>query len=76
MANTLKAYVRALCGLGVVAALAFGASAAMASVGECGDDPGEIGTCPPFTQSSCGDECFKRFMSGGQCIQGCCLCAV
>lgn len=62
----------------VVGGLTFGASEVIGSdaFDVCGDDPGEIGTCPPFDQESCQDECEEQFMTTGGCFQGCCICQV
>jgi len=64
----------------VIAALAFGASTAFASMPVCGDDIDEIGTCPPFDNTSCNIECLVQFPlgGGGACYQGatCCVCMI
>lgn len=65
-------------GMAVVAALVFGGSRVLAgsSVTAC-NLPGEIGSCPPFTPTSCGDECFQRFGTFGNCSpEGCCTCQI
>lgn len=76
MERQIMRFLSVAYGVAVVAALSFGVSQTLRAADVCGDDPGEIGTCPPFTNQSCGDECVDRFMSGGQCLQGCCVCAV
>jgi hypothetical protein len=40
--------------------------------------PGEIGTCPPFTNQTCNETCVDKFGSpGGKCdLTGCCKCAI
>ena len=68
-----------LIGLFVAAGLAFGATQAFGSgmAMTCGDDPGEIGTCPPFTQSTCNEACEDMFDGNpGACLAGCCVCTV
>lgn len=53
-----------------------------ASASTCGDDLGEIGTCPPYDNNSCQDDCFQQFGTpNGQCGPTedgtrCCICMV
>ena len=59
----------------VIAALAFGASTAFASMPPCGEEFWEIGTCPPFDSESCDAECGVRFNGAPSvCEFGCCYC--
>ncbi len=80
MARTIKRLSGWVGALLIIGALAFGASTAFASMPICGDDPGEIGTCPLFTNATCDTECFVQFPlgGGGQCTQGgtCCTCMI
>lgn len=61
----------------VTAALTFGGAQALSSPvsSNCGDDPHEIGTCPPLTNAECDEQCaaMEEFV-GGQCMAGCCRC--
>jgi hypothetical protein len=42
------------------------------------DAPEQIGTCPPFNQNSCHEECILPIHGypGGNCIGGCCTCII
>jgi hypothetical protein len=68
----------------VAVGLAFGASTAFASslTETCGDDLGELGTCPPYDGANCNYDCFQMYGTGGSCIltetQGemCCACII
>lgn len=68
--------------VGVYAALAlavlgFGTAEALTRLPTACDEFGQIGTCPPFTNQSCDEECKELFDSGGTCTpEGCCQCAV
>lgn len=52
----------------------------------CGDDAGEIGWCPPYTEESCNSDCFSLYGTFGSCnnpieknqefLGYCCMCAV
>lgn len=80
MSKRLRHLAILLFGLFVIGGLGFGAStvAGVSTLEECGDDPGELGTCPPFTNQSCNEECFEQDFFGGQCVnqggQQCCIC--
>lgn len=80
MSRLLTRLSTLLFGLFVVAGLAFGAStvSAVSTLEECGDDPWEVGTCPPYSEEDCDDICDFRFGNPGDCInQGgevCCVC--
>lgn len=71
-----------LFGLFVVGGLVFGIQELSADRLNdfCGDDLGELGTCPPFTEESCEDECFEQFGSpDAGCLRtnvdgDCCTC--
>lgn len=75
MSKVLRRMSLILVGLFVVGGLAFGVTtlAGDAAVEECGDDLGEIGTCPPLNPTSCNEACMEEFF-GGDCVQGCCTC--
>ncbi len=68
----------------IAGALAFGATEALGrSMGDpCGNDPGELGTCPPFTVQSCQTACDELFGNGplGDCGPSsdgpCCRCVI
>lgn len=80
MSRLLTRLSTLLFGLVVVGGLAFGAStlSGVSALEECGDDLGELGTCPPFTNQSCDDECIEQGFFGGRCVnqggQECCVC--
>lgn len=84
MSKWLSRISTLLIGLFVAGGLTFGATQAFGSseMMVCGDDVGEIGTCPPFSNESCEVECLEREFFGGACIatetQGviCCACIV
>lgn len=87
MSGILKAGVAVLFSLFVLAALVFGATTVYASsmaMSECGNDPGEIGTCPPYDDPSCHFDCQVIYQTpGGECHRVddkpgllCCICAV
>ena len=79
MAKTIKRFSGWVGALFVIAALAFGASTAFATMA-CFGDPGEIGTCPPFTNATCDAECRIQYPlgGGGACYHGgtCCVCMI
>ena len=68
----------AVAALFVLGGLSFGASQAFGNgmVTSCGDDFGEIGTCPPLTMTTCPQACLNLQFFGGACLQGCCVCLV
>ena len=75
MAQRIKHLAGAAYALLAVVALTFGASTALRANETCGDDPGEIGTCPPFTEYGCNAECTVRYGFGGSCDPfACCTC--
>lgn len=81
MPRVVKRIAATLFALFVASALAFGGSTLLASSGGefCGDDPGEIGTCPPYDDSSCFDDCLLIYGNpGGKCHlpTDCCICPV
>lgn len=62
----------------VGAGLAFGTAGALNSgpTAAC-DGPGQIGSCPPFTPSSCAEACENMFGTTGGCdLNDCCTCAI
>jgi len=66
----------AVAALFVLGGLSFGASQAFGNgmVTSC-TQPEELGTCPPFTTSSCDLACRNAgFPLGGACLAGCCSC--
>ena len=77
MSRVLDRIAMASFALLIAVGLAFGASEAFASARPvCGDDLGEIGTCPPFTNESCDQTCQQppHNFFGGECIFDCCVC--
>lgn len=68
----------------VAGGLTFGATQALGATAThtCGDDPGELGLCPPFSDPSCNFACFQQFGTFGGCGATeepgviCCICAV
>jgi len=77
---------RGLVALLVAAAFAFGGFQALegvdlfsgASASEC-TWPDQIGTCPPYHDESCEEDCFQYTQNlGGWCdpITGCCTCVM
>lgn len=68
----------------VIVSIGLGVGEASASIsnGYCGDDPGELGTCPPYDDDTCGDDCHQLLGSPwGQCgptsYDGqCCICVL
>jgi hypothetical protein len=77
MLQKVKWLLGAAYALLVVAALSFGATQALAvTAQECGDDPWEVGTCPPLDEESCPEECDKVFGTTGKCVAGCCICVL
>lgn len=71
MSRTLKVAVSAVYALLMAAGLTFGASQVLASgsaVSNC------IGTCPPFNNDTCKEECQNQGFGSGQCLMGtdCC----
>lgn len=65
----------------VAFALSFGASQAFATtalVEVCGDDPGELGYCPPYTHLTCAYDCLLIYGTDyGRCFgDGCCVCFI
>ncbi|MFQ5667475.1 MAG: hypothetical protein ACE5HT_16020 [Gemmatimonadales bacterium] len=73
---TVKRLLRGVSAALVVAALTFGTTQAFAATATACNEPGQIGTCPPFTMTSCNDKCVELFWSGGECFAGCCQCAI
>ena len=61
----------------VIAVLTFGTAQALER-DVCGDEPGEIGLCPPYDDESCDNACGKLYQSNGRCIgnPSCCTCQV
>ena len=62
-------------------ALSFGAAEALRFAGdECGDEPGELGTCPPYNPVSCTQDCWELYGTEGECGPSgdgpCCRCQV
>lgn len=82
MTRWVARVLKALFALAVAAGLTYGAvSAIQLRAGEeCGDDPGELDTCPPFTEMSCNETCFMMNGSPGGCVHfsggECCTCTV
>lgn len=67
--------------IAVIGGLAFGATQAAQGMptATCGEDPGEMGECPPFNNDLCAGVCFLAHQTIGECIphQGgpdCCTC--
>lgn len=64
----------------VATAFAFAGGEVYAGLERAGDctGPGEVGSCPPFSDASCDCECFEQFGSVGTCDikTGCCTCAL
>ncbi|MGH7500605.1 MAG: hypothetical protein ACREL7_02495 [Longimicrobiales bacterium] len=74
MNNLTIRVIIALFAILALGSLTFGASQLLARE-DC-TQPGQIGTCPPYTEQSCNEDCFDLFMTPGGCINGCCTCAV
>jgi hypothetical protein len=81
----MKRIIRAtetLFAVAVIWALSLGATRLVGENLHCGDDPGELGTCPPYTESSCGSACANMFGTSGSCLiigspgmpYNCCIC--
>lgn len=72
MSKRSKSLVGAAWAVLVMVALTFGATQVMAAPISACDGPGQIGSCPPFTNESCNNACP---IAGG-CIHGCCQCVL
>ncbi len=71
MSKRSKSLVGAAWAVLVMVALAFGATQVMASPISACNGPGEIGSCPPYTDATCWDACSI----GGYCNENdCCEC--
>ena len=58
-------------------ALTLAASELRASPGRSCTGTGELGPCPPFTDSLCTCACDEEFGTFGSCdVSGCCLCVL
>jgi len=72
---------RSLVVVALASAFSFGAAEALRlAVDECGDEPGELGTCPPYNERSCDDACEGLYGTEGECGPSgdgpCCRCQV
>lgn len=75
MGRRIEHLAGAVYALLAVAALTFGASTALRASEACGDDPGELGTCPPITEYGCNAQCEQLYGFGGSCDpHACCTC--
>ena len=77
MLETMKRLVQVCTAVIVIAVLAFGTAQALER-DVCGDEPGEIGLCPPYNKLTCAQDCFMIYQSTGSCIgnPSCCTCQV
>ena len=63
----------------VAVAMAFASPREAAAFIPCEGGPEVLGTCPPYTHSSCNEECERLFGNeGSECMggeaDGCCVC--
>ena len=77
MLDQIKRVVQVCTAVIVIAVLTFGTAQALER-DVCGDEPGEIGLCPPYDDESCNGTCDKLYQSSGRCIgnPSCCPCQV
>ena len=60
----LKQLLRCFVIVAFASAFSFGAAQALPLMhGSCGDEPGELGTCPPYSESSCQTTCWLLYQS-------------
>ena len=77
MSKRSKSLVGAAWAVLVMVALSFGATQAMAAPISACTGPGQIGSCPPFTEESCANACFIKFGGPGKCDEDdCCQCVI
>ena len=76
MSKRSKSLIGAAWAVLVMVALTFGATQAMAAPISACTGPGEIGSCPSFTNQTCDDECVEQDFFGGGCVHGCCTCLI
>ena len=69
--------------LAVVGGLIFGSVSVAQGVPlwPCGSEPGELGECPPFTDTTCEAACILTNHPGGECMRheggpDCCVCMI
>ena len=78
MSKRSKSLVGAAWAVLVMVALSLGATQVMAAPISACDGPGQIGSCPPFTEQSCSEKCEELGMIDGFCTippnSGCCQC--
>ena len=75
MSKRSKSLIGAAWAVLVMVALTFGATQVMAAPISACTGPGEIGTCPPFDNAICREECINQGHDfGGECFHGCCTC--
>ena len=77
MLDQIKRVVQVCTAVIVIAVLTFGTAQALER-DVCGDDPGEIGLCPPYDNESCQVDCQEIYGNTGWCIgsPSCCTCEV
>ena len=79
MARKIRRVLAVGYALGILGALVLGANTALrASTGSCGGIPEEPGTCPPYNDTTCEQECQNREFFSGACDPDpddrCCQC--
>ena len=77
MLDQVKRVVQVCTAVIVIAVLTFGTAQALER-DECGDDPGELDYCPPYTEVTCPQACWEIYKTNGACIgsPNCCVCQV
>jgi hypothetical protein len=74
MSRTTHRWVGRAAVVALVAAAVLMIEPLPAATGFC-DNPEQLGTCPPFTSSTCNNACIlAEYPSGGSCVAGCCTC--
>lgn len=83
MTRLLRSLSKRLFIVAVLGGLTFGAvSVAQGLPAEpCGEDPGELGECPPFNDQTCFGACYLWNGNGGVCMlhsagPDCCTCMI
>lgn len=79
MSRFIRRILASVFAAAVAAALSFGAVEAVSSPSPASacDDFGQLGSCPPFDNTSCDQACFEEFGTGGACApDDCCTCMV
>ena len=83
MTRLLRSLSKRLFIVAVLGGLTFGAVSVVQGipVPPCGEDPGELGECPPFNNQTCFGACYLWGETYGECMPhgagpDCCICII